>query len=278
MMLVPGSGRNVLIDLVNAQNDLPHDLTSQDVFISPPKKVVFPGQLTRVEVSIVPLPTSKYEDAVKVQYQRQDLTSAFGEIRPRVEGPSSGTLTSILPAINEALGIQLTMEDFEEVDYSWLDVDEQANIQLVAKPSSISFTGSFVIQFTRKRWGLDIRVLVRELDVLLLPGMSSLNSGKQAVTTATYSTDFTEYRWWIRRHPLYNIPANSTDLRSIMSSLFGYENYPAGWDCDYFDLPTSSVPEANKDYDRVIIHRTTNPVTAAARPYEGVAYLHYNQI
>lgn len=276
MILVPGKGKDVLVDLINQQNVLPSPLKPDDVIFTTPKYVQ--GTLpTLVTSTVIPVPSAAYEGMVPVQYERMDLTSAFGEYRPRITGLSNGNLHSMLPFIGKELGIQLDAEDFDQVDYSWLGEDEEVNIPLIALSTSLSYIGKFSVQFTRRRIKLEEAIKVTDLDVHLWPGLTAETAEKRPVTLFTYSRDWSEHYNAIRRHQLYNIPGNPSALRALMSSL-GFSNWPQGWYNPMYDYPTSAVAEANKDYDRVIVQPIRDVGAGQILPYAGMAYFHYNVI
>lgn len=279
MILVPGAGQDVLVELINQNNALPYPLPSEDAFISVPVVIEGPDP-TLVEVKVVPMPGTLYEGAVPVRYNRMDLSSAFGDMRPGVTGLSEGSLSSILPTISKALGIDLRAEDFEELDYSWLGVNESANLMVRALPSSRSYIGEFVVQFTRRRLQLDEVILNKALDVIHVPGYTVAGKAfnKRQVDMVTWSTDFTEYYADIQKHFYYNRFRYGSRVRTLMSNLFGFVNWPVNY-LDYvYDLPTSEVPEANQDFDRVITQKIVDRTSDGSWPYEGTAYFHYNVV
>lgn len=277
MILVPGKGKDVLVDLINQQNVLPSPLKPDEVIFTTPKFVQGPLP-TLVTSTVIPVPDSAYEGMVPVQYERMDLTSAFGDYRPRITGLSNGNLHSMLPFIGKELGISLEPEDFEQVDYSWLGEDEEVNIPLIALSTSLSYIGKFSVQFTRRRIKLEEAIKITDLDVHTHPGITVATLSKKPVTLFTYSRDWSEYYSAIQRHRLYNIAGNASALRNLMSSL-GFSNWPVGWNNPMLDRPTSAVPESNKDYDRVITMEVKDKENIGQiLPYAGLAYFHYNVI
>jgi len=274
MILVPGKGRDVLVDLINQQNVLPSPLSPDDVLFTTPKFVQGPLP-TLVRSVVVPIPDTTYEGMVPVEYERMDLTSAFGDIRPRINGLSNGNLHSMLPYIGQELGIQLDVDDFEQVDYSWLGENEEVNIPLVALTTSLSYIGQFVIRFTRRRPLLSEVVAVRDLDVMLHPGQTLDTLNKRPITLFTYSEDWSEHYAKVRKHPFYNIVNDGNAMRTLMAS-FGYSNWPVAWNNPMYDYSTAQVPEANKDYDRVLVQVIKDIANVQTMDYSGIAYFHYN--
>lgn len=277
MILVPGKGKDVLVDLINQQNVLPYPLLPDEVLFTAPKVVngTFP---TLVNASVMSIPGSKYDGFASIEWQRMDLTSALGEMIPRVSGLSNGNLHSMLPYIGQELGMELFPEDFLQVDYSSLQENEEVNIQLVATVNSLSYVGSLVIRFTRLRPALIDSFKKLSLDVFNWPGWTKPLEGaaaKRQLSMDIYSQDWTEHYAAVRRHPSYNIPGWPTDLRNLMSTK-GYVNWPVGWNNPCYDYATSQVPEANKDYDRVIVQSIRDIKNVQTLPYEGTAYFHYN--
>lgn len=277
MILVPGKGKDVLVDLINQQNVLPSPLKPDEVIFTTPKFVQGPLP-TLVTSTVIPVPDSAYEGMVPVQYERMDLTSAFGEYRPRITGLSNGNLHSMLPFISKELGIQLDATDFDQVDYSWLGENEEVNIPLIALSTSLSYIGKFSVQFTRRRIQLAEAIKITDLDVHRHPGVTAENEAKTPITLFTYAQDWSEHYDKIRRHPYANIFNNPSGLRTLMSS-FGFPNWPQGYWNPVYDYPTSAVPEANQDYDRVLVQLVEDkaPINQVL-PYAGKAYFHYNVI
>lgn len=276
MILVPGKGKDVLVDLINQQNVLPSPLTPDDVFFTTPKYVQ--GNLpTLVQSSVIAAPGSVYEGAVPVQYERMDLTSAFGDIVPKISGLSSGNLWSMLPYISNELGIQFNQEDFAQVDYSWLGDNEQVNIPLVALTSSMGYVGSFHVQFTRRRMQLTEALKVTDIQVLHHPGWKITRPTKKLVDLKTWSTDFTEFRDVLTINPYYGIISNGTKMRAMMADL-GFANWPVGIYNGVKKQLTSKLPQANQDYEWVITQRVEDIINIQTLPYAGTAYFHFNNI
>lgn len=277
MILVPGKGKDVLVDLINQQNVLPSPLKPDDVIFTTPKYIQGPLP-TLVTSTVIPVPDSVYEGMVPVQYERMDLTSAFGNYRPRITGLSNGNLHSMLPYIGKELGIQLDASDFDQVDYSWLSDNEEVNIPLIALTTSLSYVGKCSVQFTRRRTKLTEAVQITDLDVHLHPGVTEDNAAKTPITLFTYERDWSEHYDEIRRHQYADILYNPNGMRELMSS-FGFPNWPQGYWNPIYDYPTSAVPEANQDYDRVLVQVIQDQLPIAqVLPYAGVAYFHYNVI
>ncbi len=272
------TGRELVLDLVNRQNllSLPLDLVNANVL----GRVYAPLNPTQVSTNVIGLPTGEYEGNVLVNINRIDLTERFAEIKPRLVGTGATTLYDMLDWIGNELGMSFNVEDFLQTNFVWLSEREQVNIILESKVDSLVYCGKFVIHFTRRRETLNEALIDYSGDSLHFPNLTheSFLLGKTSVTPKTWAFDFTEHRSSIAKHIHYNILGNPNGCRSLMQNLFGYANWPYGWDNVTNDFPTSAVPEANKDFERVVIQKLYDNTPKKTRPYEGIAYFHYNEI
>jgi hypothetical protein len=288
MILVPGPGRDILAQAISASPLLPVPIEPDHLKLTPPVFVGMAGP-THTRVKAIASPLSPYQGTVTVNYARMDLNKAFGDIVPRYEGVSQGTLYSVLPALSQHLGILLSEDDFLDADYSWLDYDETTNLKLEAKPSSVAYQGYFIVRFTRRRIYLANVVKKPNLYALLDvgrtyrappkpgPGVPAFTV-KDSVNMATYGTDFTPYRDIIRfnkKYPMFF--SDSTAVANLMRTLFGYTSWPAGWAYTITQYQTKDRPEARQDFEFVIIQQVNDPYYPYYRREEGTAYFHYNE-
>ncbi|MNQ32309.1 hypothetical protein D3C85_457100 [compost metagenome] len=288
MILVPGPGRDILAQAISASPLLPVPIEPDHLKLTPS---VFVGMAspTHARVKAIASPLSPYQGAVTVNYARMDLNKAFGDIVPRYEGVSTGTLYSIFPGLSQLLGIRLSEEDFLDADYSWLDYDETTNLKLEAKSSSVAYQGYFIVRFTRRRIMLENVVKKPNLYALLDvgrtyrappkpgPGVPAFTV-KDSVDMATYGTDFTPYRDAFRlsrRYPMLFI--NPTAVANVLQQLFGFGQWYSGWNHTVTRYRTVDRPEARQDFEFVIIQRVTDPYYPYYRKNEGTAYFHYNE-
>lgn len=272
------SGRDLVLDLVNEVNALAIPLHIGNVNVL--GKVYGHVSPRNISTNVVALPNSEYEGSVLVNIKRICLVELFGNLIPRIRGVGANTLREMLPWVSKELGIHLPAEEFVDVKFHWLSDDEQVYINIVSNPDSLVYYGSAQIHFTRRRMTLEEGLSNYQPMGLLHPNATFEGhvKNKVSVTNVTWANDFTDHYDDIRRHPTHNILGNPTGCASLMRTKFGFNNWPSGHSNETFDFPTESVPEANKDYDRVVIQYLYDGTANKTRPYEGIAYFHYNEL
>src|ERR1700690_790462 len=149
MSLLTGTAEDNLLALINQVNTFPVPLASGDLYYGKIKQLT--DGSGKIQLPTVTMYDAQYDGYVTFQYQRINLTKAFGGLRPRLSSLGQPTLYRLLPTLNRFLGLKFTERDVVDVNISWLGGNEQANIQIIAQPNSLGFEGSFVIQFTRVR-------------------------------------------------------------------------------------------------------------------------------
>lgn len=279
------SSKKLVLDLVNAKNQLPLELNINLANVM--GRVLDPSKKAWISTTIVPMPSTFYEEAVEVEYDRVDLTKMFQSkdegnntvtLIPRVVGPYAGRLHDMVDWIAKELGLPLSKDDIVDADFSFLKEFEETNVPLLARDDSLLYHGQAAIRYTRRRLNLEEVVRTTELDAIRKPKLTvdGWERDKASVTAATWAVDFTEYYSSIRKHDLYPWSGNPTALRNLMSSLFGFTNWPVDSSQKMVDYPTDVVADANQEYDRVIIQDFVDRSNNKTRPYEGPAYFHYN--
>lgn len=264
-----------VLELANHHNTLPIALdTKNTTVVGSTLNISRPDN---IRTTLVSMPSTPYEGMVEIDYDRVNLGELFSETLPRVTGSGSDNLHAMLPWLSQELGLDLYVEDFENVEYKWLSEFEQANIPLRPHKTSLLYSGEALVHFTRRRVELTEAVLIRALESLYYPGVTTDGHTRQvlALEPLTWGIDFTEHLGAVKKHEIYPWPGNPTGLRALMLRLFGIVNYPVNSNSRMEDLPTAGLSWANKDYDRVIIHTLwySNPTT---RPTEGRSFFHYN--
>lgn len=280
MSLKNKSSKDLVIDLAERSNlGLPLPIGEGNL------TVLNKNEFTPIDavnkVNLVTLPSVEYEGFVPIEYDRVNLETMFNSHIPRLTGVGATNLHDLLPWMSDELGLNLNPEDFHQVKFVWLNEYEEVNIPLRAYTRSLLYSGESIIHFTRRRKTLDEVILKKnQVDGLYYPNLSrdGFVKNKEAVTQITWPVDFTEDYNSIRKHINYPWPGNGGGLRALMSSKFGFSNWPVSSNQKMEDLPTSAVAAANKDYDRVIIQYLYDDSVNKVRPYEGIAYFHYNEI
>lgn len=267
MLLVPGRGKDTLVSLINAANSLPQPLTPDELTFGPPSLNLDLDNGTTV--AIIPrLDRSIYTDRINIVYQRMDLSQAYYGIVPEVRASGGGDLYSLLPAINQALGLNLQAEDFDNVVLDWLAAGGQVYVALRAKPTSYAYTGSFRVRFFRLKYTLTEVVKDPLLKVFTFP---KVTAEAASLSMLTWDIDFTGERAKLKINNRRWADAGA--IASLMA-VQGFADFPANVDTNkqsLTDLPTGMVAGANRSYDRVVVQRDVK--TPA---YAGDAYFHYN--
>lgn len=263
MFLSPGTPLDALCTLANAANTMPFALSAKDLYAGKPKSLPDGS----VELPVVTMYDSVYEGTVKLVYDRIDLSKVFSGIHPEIHSLGASSLHKLLPMISAALGIYLTPDDVVDVNLSWLGNNEQVNIQLLANPNSLGFTGTFIVKYNRVRPALNTSIRTKALNTLRHPIPPT--PGTQSVDMLTWGIDFTDYKsrlipGWIMGWT--NLPT----VQAVMAEL-GIPSFPDALPGKLLTRPTADVPESNKNFAFVM---TQSDIVGPG--YAGTAYLHYN--
>jgi hypothetical protein len=264
MQLFDGKPIDEILRLINLQNTLPAALVASDLYFGKMR----PGDTGKIILPTTAMWNSQnYEGSANFQYQRIDLTKAFGGVRPVVKALGQLDVWSLLPAINKAVGINLTTNDVVNTSVSWLGGNEQLNIELKADQNSLGYTGSFVVRFTRLRPMLATAVTTTELPVLVHP--QTPDATLKCIDLLSWGIDFSDYQahfltrygYWVEWEYIQGMMAEN-----------GFPNYPGPLPGTTFDYLTKDVPEANQAFTNVVVQKAVSSAT-----YHGTAYIHYNR-
>lgn len=279
------SGKDLVLDLVNAKNQLPKPL---DLSLANVMGIITdPDNKSWISTTIVPMPSTYYEEPVEVEYNRVSLTEMFRARNeehqwethyPHIEGPHASDLHTMIDWIAKEIGLPLSKYDVENKDFSWLKQHEEVNIPLIALDTSLLYHGQAIVRYTRRRMSLDEVIRKTEVNAIRKPNITEdgFERNKASVTAATWPVDFTEHYNAVRKHALYDRPGNGSALVALMRDMFGFSNWPAGSNQRMVDYPADAIADANHNYDRVIIQYFNDTSSNKSRPYEGPAYFHYN--
>lgn len=265
MSLMSGSSEQRLLALINEVNVLPTPLKEGALYYGKvhPKT----DGSGKVRLPTVTMFDAEYEGYVTFEYRRINLSDAWGGLKPALHALGQPTLHRLLPTLNKLLGLNLTPRDVADVNISWLNGNEQANIQIIAAPDSLGYEGSFVIQFTRVRPFLNDVVKQKALDTLQHPDGNDL--AKRSLASGTWGIDFTEHLpimivyWW--GWPLM------TQIREMFAD-YGFADIPqANQQYQIATYTTKQRPESNQAFNNVYIWRDV-----VGPDYQGDAYMHFN--
>lgn len=248
-----------LLQLLNETNDPIKTFTRINVGFVDIGTVEVDGPITKV--TVVATPGRGYSGSVDVQYRRINLTEA-------ADGKTVRSLDQMTPQIvvdliNNSLGLFLTLDDLVPFTTPTPESGTAVVINIEAQPESPGFMGIAQVSVEYGRSWLDQVVGRRSLNELTHP--ISVDYRKSA-RMLTWSRDFTCVRDAIK--PDKNGDYTDWDTLQKACAAMGIPS----WDkWKIVDQPTSSVPDANPAFDRVVIQSSTY-----SGQMVGKIYLHYN--
>lgn len=269
------SGDDLIRDVINERRELPFDVTSSNLIFGQPADI-----LDSTQVAIRGVQNSDYRiKPMVIQYDKLDLAVLFnGNYRAEVTALGQSSLHRLLPAFNKALGINLTPADVENVDVTQLGEGNELTIELRAKPGSRAYKGFTRVTFNRRLIYIWDVIEERFFDELKHP--DPLLANHRSAGLLTWGLDFSLiYRdlevitRWLSWRGQYRY---LTRLQNELEEKYGIENWPGNelsTTGRLRDYDTRNVPEANTDFQRVVVQTDIR-----ANGYVGTAYFHYNRI
>ncbi len=209
-----------------------------------------------------------YKGSKDIFYQRHSLNDLFvGEdpsIRERSFSPQS-----IVDTLNSRYGLFLELEDLEEFSlptFTDEDLETTTPIELRVKDHSLGWTGTVTVGALYGNPHIETAVLVQLLPVLTHPEDLEELGERRSGLLSTYYFDFTKWKDDLQIDPNTSEWLNFARVQEIgrLAGLtYWYNNR-------VLDLPTSSVPTANQDFERVMIQNY------AGGDVLGPLYFHYD--
>lgn len=261
MAIFANDTRELVLNRLNAANTPVIPFTKNNVYFGIPK-LETDGTST---VHIAGVLGSEYGDYSSVKYRRINFTKAFDSV-PNIRAVYAPTLHELLPALSIELGLPLNPEDIVDSDISLLNPGEEVNIEIMATPGSLSYTGKFITKYQRLRLALSVALAKNELDEL--NHLPAIPEEQRSLTMAMYSIDFTVDKQWLR---LWGNNWWYPDKVKEIAAQNGFPNWPSAVLNTVRDSSTKDEVLSNKSFDRVIIQKN---VTVGS--FTGDAYFHYN--
>lgn len=212
-----------------------------------------------------------YTDSVTLYYDRINLASIIPTYAASSAGFTSFTAANThaaLAAIQDAFGINFSTKDIVNRGLAGISTaDYTSTIQLQADVASPAYVGVQTVRYYRGKPVLDTSITKDVLDVLKHPIDETLS--KRCADLMTYGIDFTSYKNLLTVTSA-GLP-NWAGLRQVLDSL-GIPQYDGPLNSNTVqDVATSTMPSANKNFDRVVVQTGID-----AAGIKGVAYYHYN--
>ena len=311
MALYPKQSKSMVLDLIRASNpSLPVELTADNCDFSDPNTIATPsGSIVNTEVTVVPFYTAGYIGKKKFQYRRVELSTLFRGVVPVISlwtsaGPNATpfTIYQLLDVLNKKYGLSLTQDDVSDGKFPVGNTTTPGYIgtrtsvvAVYAKPTSLGFTGSFTFRWVYTKRTLDNLLQVDDIPGRLYPGGNDFSgSHAEVLNSQAYYLDFSDFQAALTGAAFNG--TNTIGAASVLSqqqSVISYLNQYAGSSftiddvnkdtpnslfgatCALYNLPNSSVPEANStSYNRcvVITPSPSHPLANLA----GELIIHFN--
>lgn len=264
MSLLNGTPKEVVLSLINQHNTLPVPLTEENLYFGAAR---FDTDGVTTILPVTAMLGGQYEGYQNFKYKRINLSQIF-DVAPIVSDVGGPTLYSMLPAVNKILGMDFTEDDILDTDIATINAGEQTNISMVAKSSSIGYSGQFFFRYIRLRITFTDAVKSTALQTLVYPGHPDITKTNLSMMMwdFDFSADVAAGTLSLRG----NTWANQTAVATLMQE-FGISDWPAPVVNGVTDYATVDYPGANTAFQRVIVQKTVS-----GSSYAGDALFHYN--
>lgn len=263
MSLYPATPTEMVLSLINQQNTLPTPLTEDNLYFGT-------AHLDTDGVTSI-LPTTaqlggEYEGYATFRYTRVNLSTAYDTL-PVISDVGGPTLWSMLPIVNQVLGLNLTDEDVLDSNISYIGAGARVNVNVVAAPGSLGYTGQFAFLFLRQY--INFPTAIPNTTLNTLQWLSDPTTDKVDVSMMMWDTDFSNDVAAIK-------VSNSTwvsqpAVAQLMSDQFDITDWPAPQVNGVKDYATINYPGANTNFQRVVVQ-----TGVVGSTYQGTALFHYN--
>ncbi len=264
--------------LINSQQLLPHKATDTNLIFGKPSELLDDVR-GDTQVNVRGVQDSEFANlATKVYYSRIDLGTLFsGNYQPTINGLSQTSLHRLLPTINQSLGIRFTERDLEDVDIATMGEGRELVLELRAKPGSLAYKGFTTLVFKRDLVYLSDKIIDDTVTALSHP--DPIVDGFVSAGLLTWGRDFSEIQHLLSVGNIkpWDRPGfiHLKELQEALRDVFGIGSWP-GTDTGEGGTDTVSmhrtteVPEANTDFEKVVIQRGID-----SNGYVGTAYFHF---
>jgi len=267
------NGLDELLDLVNAQNDLFYEITSDNVVIGPPESLppyAVLGQTNRnTSVKMTGIQYRGYQGETSVYYRRGDLDSLFVGLSPSQRTREAVSAASILDWVNLKYGLRLEMRDLQPLAVPPFEspaLEDSFTVVLSVIEPSYRWVGTVTVEVIHGNPLITSVVYVQLLPILDHPDDLEQLAGRRSGQVQTWGFDFTAWLPRLSIDPDTGEWANFADVQFV-----GREaGIPAWYNSPVVDLPTEAVPGANSDYQRVMVQYPT------LGDVKGPLYFHYD--
>ena len=209
-----------------------------------------------------------YKGSTDVYYRRHSLTELFAGQAPEIR-ERRFTAQSILDTLNARYGLFLELTDLEPLEvptFTDNDLETTTPLELSVKDNSLGWTGTVTVGILYGNPVLETVVLVQLLPILTHPEDLEELAGRKSGLLSTYNFDFTKWKDDLQVDPNTQQWLNFARVQEI-GKLAGLSYW---YNNRVLDLPTSSVPTANQNFERVLVQNY------AGGDVLGPLYFHYD--
>lgn len=174
MPIYQGTAIKNVFDLINRDNPgLPFPVTEATFIAGTPVAITPTAQKHDTRIRLVAKTGSMYRGALTITYRRIILNSLFRDTKPIIErflvptAPAWVQLSTFIPLINAATGMNFSMVDFIEGNTVHPSQQPGRDFTITAKAESLMYTGTLTLAWKqgKEELGLDI------MTVNQLPGV-----------------------------------------------------------------------------------------------------------
>ncbi|MNQ32311.1 hypothetical protein D3C85_457120 [compost metagenome] len=211
-------------------------------------------------VTVEGIPRKGYWGNVVQYYNRLDIAQFFPTLNWQTPLPI--TPENVYPYLKAATKLDLSVEDIEHFDEIIIGDGDEVTVNINMSPLSLQWIGTVAVTIKFGPSWLNLMISRIELDVLRHP---SKKYDKPYGRMVSWGYDFSFHYDDLR--------PNKTGYMTSYNNLVATTNklgFPPFANGKLSDLPTSSVPDANPEFERVFV------MTTPGGSYTGPLYFHYN--
>lgn len=261
-----------ILRLINEQNDLWRPVSLDNITMDPPR-IAVPGEIEGQEdrntaVKLTGIPNKGYKNSTEIFYRRNSLTDLFTGLSPEIRSRDFSP-QMVLDTINNRHGLFLELADFDSLSvptFTDADLETTTPIELAVKDNSYGWTGTVTVSLLYGNPELESVVIVQLLPILTHPEDLEELGDRRSGILSTYYFDFTNWKDELQINPDTQHWENFARVQEIgreAGLTYWYNN-------QVLDLPTSSVPTANQNFERVMLQNY------AGGNVLGPLYFHYD--
>lgn len=265
MSLLSQTARSKLFSLITAQNpSVPIAIDESSLYLGRPHTDL-DGKTILPCVAVL---AGGYTGYVTFDYQRINLTTSFGDLKPEISAVGANTLHDMLPIVNKIFGLDLVPDDVIDVDVTATTPGSQIFIRVTASAVSLGYTGEFIFKYTRERPTLS--VVIATVNLNALKHYKDPADGKMSLEMQMYDFDFTPYKSSLQLN--YGTWRNLGAVQAIIGD-YGFSTWPGAQIFTMGDYSTKDLSYANKKYDRVVVQPNVS-----IDGFVGLGLFHYNNV